>query len=98
MRKISEIKNIESMKTWAKLFKPCKVLVGNKELLNSIKEQDFEKVCDIIAENDDICENLIRIFAIIDDVPYDDYELSFIEVPGRLIELLNDDRFMAFFR
>ena len=94
--KLSDYKGEKAIEKFADLIEPvCKIL-GDKEIKSGILAEEPKALLVKKALKNHASE-VLEVLAILDDVPVDGYEPSIVEIPVKVLELLNDDAFGKLF-
>ena len=88
--KLSEIKGEKAIEVFADLLEPASRILSDEEVLNSIKEKEPQVII-IKKMLKNHSKDVIEMLAILDDVPVEEYEVNFITLPAKLVELFNDE-------
>lgn len=87
--KLSEIKGEKAIEVFADLLEPTSKILSDKEILDSIteKEPQINIIKKMLKKHS---KEVIEIMAILDGVPVEKYEVEFLTLPAKLIEIFND--------
>ena len=88
--KLSEIKGEKAIEVFADLLEPVGKMLTDGEIKGLI-EQDAPKVEIVQKLLKNHSKEVIEMMAILDDVPVEEYEVNFVTLPAKLIELFNDE-------
>ena len=88
--KLSEIKGEKAIEVFADLLEPVGKMLTDNEVKGLI-EKDAPKIEIIQKLLKNHTKEVIEMMAILDDVPVDEYEVNFVTLPAKLIELFNDE-------
>ena len=88
--------NEEVLDLFADLLEPSATILGDKEILNSLTRGDPRVKTAALAIKRHKPE-VIQILALLDGVPVDDYKVSLISLPIKLVRLLNQPEFSDLF-
>ena len=88
--KLSEIKGEKAIEVFADLLEPASRILSDEEVLNSIKEKEPQVII-IKKMLKNHSKDVVEMMAILDDVPVEEYEVNFITLPAKLVELFNDE-------
>lgn len=95
--KLSEIKGEKAIEVFADLLEPVGSILADKEVSDMIRN-DASKVEIIQKMLKKHSKDVIKMMAIIDDVPVEEYEINFVTLPSKLIELFNDEAVTQLFQ
>ena len=95
MRKISEYKDEEALDLLADLIEPAAEIAQDKGLADAMREGKRAKAVKLAIKNHK--PEVMQILARIDGVPVEEFHCNVITLPIRLMDILNDDDFMAVF-
>lgn len=94
--KLSEIKGEKAIEVFADLLEPIGKIVADEEV-QKVVSSDKPKVVIIKTLLKKHKKEVIEMMAILDGVPVKKYEVNFITLPLKLVELLNDEELMKVF-
>lgn len=100
MKKLSEIKDEEAIELLADLIEPISEIASDekaKEELIKAKEaglSPMEMVKPLMKTHK---KSIIKILAILDGTPVEEYHCNAITLPLRLIEIMNDPEILSLF-
>lgn len=94
MRKLSEIKNEDAIDVIADLIDPISEICHDDEIKKNASKPKTELVKLILKRHKTA---ILTMFAVLDGEPIETYEVNIIQIPSRLLELLNDDTIATFF-
>lgn len=88
--KLSEIKGEKAIEVFADLLEPVGTILSDEEIAGLIRSEAprLEIVQKMLKKH---AKSVVKMLAIIDDVPVEDYEVNFVTLPSKLIELFNDE-------
>lgn len=94
--KLSEIKGEKAIEVFADLLEPVGKILMDEEIRKMISEEasKMEIIKKMLKKHK---KEVIEMMAIIDDVPVKDYEVNFVSLPAKLIELFNDEALTQLF-
>ena len=94
--KLSEIKGEKAIEVFADLLEPVGKILMDEEIRKMISEEasKMEIIKKMLKKHK---KEVIEMMAIIDDVPVKDYEINFVSLPAKLIELFNDEALTQLF-
>lgn len=103
MRKLSEIQNEEAIDVLADLLDPIAEISKDKEIRKPNKNEQGE---DVPKTKMEVIQAIlkrhqravVKILAILDGVPIEDYKINIIQIPAKVYECLNDKDMLAFFQ
>lgn len=95
MRKLSEIQNEEALDVLADILAPVMVIAKDGEVKAAAKKGKVEAVQYVIKNHK---KPILKILAILDGVPVEEYKINVVQIPVKLTELLNDKDLMDFFQ
>ena len=100
MKKLSEIKDEEAIELLADLIEPISEIASDeaarKELMNAKHDgmSPMEMVKPLLKTHK---KSIIKILAILEGTPVEEYHCNAITLPLRLIEVLNDPELLSLF-
>lgn len=94
--KLSEIKGEKAIEVFADLLEPASKIFSDKEFVEAIRN-DEPKAQIIKKLLKGHSKEVIEMLAIIDDVPVEEYEVNFVTLPAKLMELFNDEAITELF-
>lgn len=102
MRKLSEIKDDEAMDVLAEILEPASNLIGNDKFKvairgdkkKGIKANKIEAIKIAITDNR---EDIVKIMAILEGVPVEDFHYNLFTLPKMALDLFNDKALIDFF-
>lgn len=96
--KISEYKNKDAINLLADLLDPVSKIVADTEFVKMANDPSTTKIQLIQYIMRKHGGPLIEMLAIIDGVPVDKYEVSAIDIPKKLVAIMNDTGLASFFK
>ena len=95
--KLSEIKGERAIEVFADLLEPIGKMILDEEIASLIRSEGNKvQVVKMVLKKH--AKEVIEIMAIIDGVPADEYEVDFVTLPAKLIELFNDEALIEVFQ
>ena len=94
--KLSEIKGEKAIEVFADLLEPVSNILSDEEVANAFRS-DKSKVEIIKTMLKKHAKDVIKAMAIIDGVPVDEYEVNFLTLPSKLMEIFNDEAISELF-
>lgn len=94
MRKLSEIQNEEALDVLADILEPTIVIARDGEVKKKAKESRMAAIQYIMKNHKSA---LLKILATLEGVPIEEYKVNVIQIPVKVMELLNDEDMMNFF-
>ena len=88
--KLSEIKGEKAIEVFADLLDPVGKILTDEDIRTLVKD-DAPKIEIVQKMLKKHAKEVIKMMAIIDDVPEEEYEVNFVSLPAKLIELFNDE-------
>ena len=98
--KLSDYKGEKAMEKLADILEPVCTILADKEIRDMIEkagENKTPKVKIVQVAMKSHAKEILEIFAILDDVPVEEYQPSLLEIPARILEILNDEVFTNLF-
>ena len=88
--KLSEVKGEKAIEMFADLLEPVSKILSDEEVAESIKndEPKMQIIKKMLKKHS---AEVVEMLAILDDVPVEEYEVNFVTLPSKLIELFNDE-------
>lgn len=95
--KLSEIKGEKAIEVFADLLEPVGVILSDEEITKLIRNDapKLEIVQKMLKKH---AKDVVKMMAVIDDVPVEKYEVNFVTLPAKLIELFNDEAVTQLFQ
>jgi hypothetical protein len=93
MRKLSEIQNEEALDVLADILEPTIEIASDKEV--KAKEGRMATIQYVMKNHKSA---LLKILATLDGIPISEYKVNVIQIPVKVMELLNDKDLMDFFQ
>lgn len=94
MRKLSEYKNEEAIELLADILEPVCEICADDEFQKSLSKSKMEIVQTCMKKHS---KALLKIMAVLDGVPFEEYHVNILELPVKVLQLLNDEELMNFF-
>lgn len=100
MKKLSEIRDGDAIELLADLIEPISEIATDEEARKKLTElskdgaSPMEMVKPLLKTHKD---SILKILAIIDGTPVEEYHCNAITLPLRLIEILNDKELLSLF-
>lgn len=88
--KLSEIKGEKAIEVFADLLEPVGKILTDEDIRALVKD-DAPKIKIVQKMLKKHTKEVIKMMAIIDDIPEEEYEVNFVSLPAKLIELFNDE-------
>lgn len=95
MRKLSEIQNEEALDVLADILEPTIIIARDKVVKEKAKEGRMAAIQYVMKNHK---AALLKILATLDGVPVKEYKVNVIQIPVKVVELLNDEDLMSFFQ
>lgn len=96
MRHLSEIKNEEALELIANCMEPVGKILGDPAI-NQFKNKKFNKIEVMKWLLKDHSGEIMEILASIDDQDVETYEISALELPMRVIDILSNEELTSLF-
>lgn len=96
MRKLSEIKNEQALDLIADVIEPFSRILAD-EKINEFRKNTPSRTEVMKWVIKDHKSEVIEILAALDGKPVETYEISVLELPMRVIEILNDEDMISLF-
>lgn len=93
--KITEYENEKALEIMADLLEPMAEILGNEDTKKVFQTQPKIKIASYILKNHS--KSIIKILAILDDVPVDEYKGNIVSMTSKVVEIMNDEAFSDFF-
>ena len=94
--KISELKGEAALDALADMIEPASEIMTDKAFVDAIKSNDRIKAVKVALKNHK--KAIIAILAATEGVKPEEYEVSFITLPIKLLEFLNDPEVTSLFQ
>lgn len=88
--KLSEIKGEKAIEVFADLLEPVGKILTDEDIRTLVKD-NAPKIKIVQKMLKKHAKEVIKMMAIIDDIPEEEYEVNFVSLPAKLIELFNDE-------
>lgn len=88
--KLSEIKGERAIEVFADLLEPVSKILSDEEVVKAFRSNE-PKVKIIQKMLKGHSKDVIEAMAILEGVPAEEYEVNFITLPSKLMELFNDE-------
>ena len=94
--KLSEIKGEKAIEVFADLLVPVGSILADEEIRKLINDNasKLEIIRQMLKRH---TKEVVEMFAILDGVPVDKYEVSLATIPVKLMELFNDEAITQLF-
>lgn len=87
--KLSEYKGEKAIEVFADLLEPTAEILADEDIVNAIRA-DESKIAIIKKILKGHSKAIVEIMAILDDENPDEYEVDFMTLPKKLLDLFND--------
>lgn len=94
--KLSEIKGEKAIEVFADLLEPVSKILSDEDILNSIKQKESQ-ITIIQKMLKGHSKEIVEMLAILEDVPVAEYQVDFVTLPMKLIEIFNDPAVVELF-
>jgi hypothetical protein len=94
MRKLSEIQNEDALDVIADMIDPIMEICKDEEVKANASKPKAELVKVILKKHKSA---IIKMFAVLDGEPIETYKVNIVQIPSKLLEMLNDENIAAFF-
>lgn len=95
MRKLSEYKDDEAIEVLADILEPVCMICADKEVQDSMSGPKLVIARTCMKNHP---KEVRQIMAILDGVPFEDYHIGVFDLPIKMLEILNDEDLINFFR
>ena len=95
MRKLSEIQNEEALDLLADILEPVMKIASDAEVREVAKDGKMAAIQYVLKNHKSA---LMTIMAKLDGVSMDEYRVNVVQIPVKVMELLNDKDLMDFFQ
>lgn len=95
--KLAEYKNEDALDLMADLLEPVATILADQEFVG-LAQKNVSKIELIKHVMKKHGKEIIAILARIDGVPVKDYTIGALEIPKRLLEIINDPEMASFFQ
>lgn len=95
MRKLSEIQNEEALDLIAEILVPVMEIASDAKVREAAQEGKMAGIQYVLKNHKSA---LMSILATIDGVPGEEYKVNVVQIPLKVMELLNDEDLMNFFQ
>ena len=95
MKKLSEYKDEEALDLLANLIEPAIKIVRIDGFKEALENGDKLKAIKLAIAGDKSA--VMEMLAVLDGVPRAEYHCNIMTLPGRILEILNDEELMVFF-
>ena len=87
--KLSDFKGEKALDVLADILEPAVEIMADAEVKNTAKEKGKVAAISYAIKNHKTA--IIKIMAVLDDTPVEEYEVNILTLPAKLLELLNDE-------
>lgn len=94
--KLSEIKGDAALECLADIIEPAVAIIGDAEIVEAL--QGANKLVAVKKILKTYKKEVVEILAALDGVPADEYEVSVLSLPFKLLEILNDKELVKLFQ
>ena len=95
MKKISEYIDEEALDLLAELIEPAAIIMADKAIAEAMKGGNRMSAISTAIKNHK--PEVMRIMAVMDGVPVEEYHCDVFTLPMRVLDLLNDKALLSFF-
>lgn len=96
MRKFTDYKNEDALDLLADLLDPISNIAVDKEFTNNIHNRTKMESIQYVLKSHS--SDIIKVLARLDDVPVKEYQANSLQIVKQLLEIVNDEDFISFFR
>lgn len=100
--KLSEYKNEDALELLADILDPLSDIMTDEEFKRILQEESTKKSINKMAIIQYLLKNqskqIIRILAIIDGTPVEDFEVNILSLTQKLLDVFNDKEMVDFFK
>ena len=95
--KLSEYKDDEALDVLADLIEPTAFILADKDMRDSLRKcsNEAQQASIVIKTHKN---EVMRILAAINGVPADEYHCNLLTLPRQVMEIMNDEDLMDFFK
>lgn len=96
MRKLSEVKNEDALELIAEVIDPLSSIIGDPAVkaMRSNKASKLDIMKWVLKDHP---QEVLAVLAALDGEAVEDYEISALELPMRVLEILNDKELISLF-
>lgn len=88
--KLSEIKGEKAIEVFADLLEPVSNILSDEEVANAFRNNKSKiEIIKLMLKKH--AKDVINAMAIIDGVPVEEYNVNFLTLPSKLMEIFNDE-------
>lgn len=95
-RKLSEIKGEDAIDVLADILEPVTSIAADDEIRKAVKS-GLPKIKLIQLALKSHKKDIVKILAVMDGQDAENYEVNLLELPARILEILNDETVMSLF-
>lgn len=95
MKKLSEYKNEEALDLLAEIIDPVALIFADKKFVENLQKNKLSAIKYVLKEHS---KSILEILASLDGVPVEEYECNVITLPITLMQVLNDEDLLDFFK
>lgn len=95
-RKLSEIKGEDAIDVLADILEPVTSIAADDEIRKAVKA-GLPKIKLIQLALKSHKKDIVKILAVMDGQDAENYEVNLLELPARILEILNDETVMSLF-
>lgn len=95
-RKLSEIKGEDAIDVLADILEPVTSIAADDEIRKAVKA-GLPKIKLIQLALKSHKKDIVKILAVMDGQDAENYEVNLLELPARILEILNDETIMSLF-
>lgn len=95
-RKLSEIKGEDAIDVLADILEPLTIIMSDDEIRKAVKAK-LPNIKIIYLALKSHKKEIVKILAVMDGQDAETYEVNLLELPARILEILNDETLMSLF-
>lgn len=95
-RKLSDIKGEEAIDVLADILEPVTAIMADEQVRNAVNAKlPTIKIVQLALKTHK--KDIVKILAVMDGQDAENYEVNLLELPARILEILNDETIMSLF-
>lgn len=96
--KLTDYKNEDALDLLADILDPFSEILADPEIIKMFKDKDATRIKAVQYLLKEHKKPILQIMARLDGVPVEQYEINLLDIPKKLLEILNDKELIGFFR
>lgn len=96
--KLTDYKNEDALDLLADILDPFSEILADKEIIKMFQDKNATRIKAVQYLLKEHKKPILQIMARLDGVPVEQYEINLLDIPKKLLEILNDKELIDFFR